>query len=736
MEPRGTKRAVGDAPNQQLIDDLRSVSSTRLVFTGEALCVEGEQSREAFVIDSGELEASVASEHGHVLLGRYGSGALVGEITALVGGHRTATLRATQETVVRVIDADQLQAAFGRHPEEAADIMAQARDRTDRSRVATLLAKELNTDDEDIVAAIASRVSWVNLSAGDVLFERGDHADSAYLVLSGRLAVQDQAGEQRAQVGRGGLIGESGLLEDRPRTATVRALRDSGLARLDSADFAQLAAHHTELAIGLVRRIIDHSGAETATGSSVGRSACVVVTAEVDARLVTTKMTNALLEIGSTAHLSAARVDAMIGHVGASATESGEIGDVRVVELLHQTDADHAHVLLEGDLDHPEWTNRALRHADQVVVICSADPSPDEDLQIRAVLHHVPDQTPTWLGLRHPPGTEQPTGTAALRDRYGVDEVHHLAGTSTADLSRLARLAVGEGFALVLSGGGARGFAHLGVVAALEEYGVPIDRIVGASMGSVIAAGIAQGIEPARRIEVTQAAFKDLLDYTIPVVSLVKGERITANIQNQWGGIDIEDLWLPFACVTTNLTTSEVRHHRTGPTDLAVRASVAIPGVLPPVPLDGDLLIDGGVLDNLPVDVVSDDPSIGTTIAVDVTPPLGPRAKGDYGLSVSGWSALRKQISRRKNEYPGVVAVLMRTMLIGSARDRARTVEAGQVDFYLDLELRGVSLLDFDTVEDVSRRGYEASVERVGEWWANHRQGGESDSEHAAAHPA
>jgi predicted acylesterase/phospholipase RssA/CRP-like cAMP-binding protein len=725
---------VGDTPNRPLIDDLRSVGSVHSINAGDVLCTEGDESRQAFVVDSGQLEASVGGAHGPVVLGRYGPGALVGEITALVGGRRTATLRATETTVICVIDSGALQDVFARHPNAAADVMVEARDRTDRSRVATLLARELDTDDDDVIAAIATRVSWLRIPAGEVLFEQGDDADSAYLVLSGRMSVEDDTGTQRFQVGRGGIIGEFGLLDDRPRSATVRALRDAGLARLTSADFAELASHHTQLAMGLVRRIVDRSGSETTGGPGLGRSACVIVTAPVDARLVTTKMVNALLEIDSTAHLSAARVDAMLGQMGAAATQPGEIGDVRLIELLHQADADHSHVLLEGHLDHPAWTKRALRHADQIVVVCSSDPTPEEAAHIEAVLRDVPEDTPSWLALNHPAGTDRPHGSAEFRDRFGVDEIHHVHAASTDDLARVARLAVGEGVALVLSGGGARGFAHLGVIAAMEEHGVPIDRIAGASMGSVIAAAIAQRIDASQRVEITQAAFKDLLDYTIPVVSLVKGERITANIQHQWGGFDIEDLWLPFSCVTTNLTTSQVVQHRTGPTDLAVRASVAIPGVLPPVPFDGDLLIDGGVLDNLPVDLVANDPSIGTIIAVDVTPPLGPRAKGDYGLSVSGWSALRNQMSRKKNQYPGVVAVLMRTMLIGSARDRARTVESGDVDFYLDLELKGVSLLDFETVEDVTARGYEAAVDRVGAWWSEYRSAPREDSEHASAH--
>ena len=151
-------------------------------------------------------------------------------------------------------------------------------------------------------------------------------------------------------------------------------------------------------------------------------------------------------------------------------------------------------------------------------------------------------------------------------------------------------------------------------------------------------------------------------------------------------------------------------------TDLAVRASVAIPGVLPPVPIGDELHIDGGVLDNLPVDLLENDPSISTIIAVDVTPPRGPRASADYGLSVSGWKALRQHLGRSKSDYPGVVTVLMRTMLLGSTRDRDRAVQSGVIDLYLDLELRGVSLLDFENVEPVAARGYEASKDRIDAW--------------------
>ena len=136
----------------------------------------------------------------------------------------------------------------------------------------------------------------------------------------------------------------------------------------------------------------------------------------------------------------------------------------------------------------------------------------------------------------------------------------------------------------------------------------------------------------------------NLLDYTIPFVSLVKGERIVGVLERQFDGWNIDDMWVPMSCVSTDLTTAEIVVHRDGPTARAIRTSVAIPGVLPPVAHEGHLLADGGVLDNLPAGEFGRDPSVGVIIASDVAPPLGPSAKGDHGLSVSGWAVARQRV--------------------------------------------------------------------------------------------
>ena len=204
----------------------------------------------------------------------------------------------------------------------------------------------------------------------------------------------------------------------------------------------------------------------------------------------------------------------------------------------------------------------------------------------------------------HPTEAERPTAPQPSPTASTSTGSPTCASGSTADLRRLARLVSGNATGLVLGGGGARGFAHLGVWRALTELGVDVDAIGGASIGAPLGAGMALQIATDELVPMAAELFHDLLDYTVPVVSLIKGERITAQHHQDVRRLDLRDLWLPFFCVSTNLTRSEVEVHDRLDAATAIRASVAIPGVLPPVPFNGDLLVDGGVLNNLPCDVM------------------------------------------------------------------------------------------------------------------------------------
>ena len=391
-------------------------------------------------------------------------------------------------------------------------------------------------------------------------------------------------------------------------------------------------------------------------------------------------------------------------------------------QYLHEVETTYDYLLLEtGDAD-TNWTQVALSLADRIVVVASCKPDDDEARRIAAVLAAVPPgrRVERWVVLVHPADTTQPHGAIEMADRFGVQRVANVRNGSIDDLHRVARLVSGNATGLVLGGGGARGFAHLGVWRALNELGIDVDTIGGASIGAPLGFFMALQTPDDTMVPLVAELFHDLLDYTVPIVSLIKGERITRNIAKVTGGVDVRDVWLPFFCVSTNLTRSCVEVHDRLDAATAIRASVAIPGILPPVPFNGELLVDGGVLNNLPCDVMRAAGTVKRLIAVDLSPPTGPTVRQDFGHAVSGWRALRARFGPGRSPYPGLMSVVMRSLVTGSVRDRDRLLSEGTVDWYIGVDVPGVQLLDFERVAEIAERGYRAARPRLEALLAEH----------------
>lgn len=697
-----------------LITELAPLGIRRMLDDGELLCRQGEPGREAFLVLDGSIDATIEDGDSVITVGSHTVGSLVGEVTAVVGGTRIATLRSVGPTTLSVIDQAVLSEWLDSHPLDAASVLATARERTDRTRVAAQLTAQLGAGSEGLAGAIAQRMSWRSVPAGEVLYRKGEPATAAYFLVSGRAQLDFGDGETRL-MGSGELIGAVEAIEEQQRPATATAVRHLTVGQLDVSDFLDLVTTEPLAAMRLVRRVISVPHSARASRS---RSLAVIAVDDVTVEQLGQPMSEAIGSLCDSVLLTPDRVDRLLGSAGIAQVPSGVSAEIRLAELFHQVEVENDIVLLAAGAEPSEWLDRVLRHADHVVLVSAAHPIGEQARVIDRVLTQLRQQgrdVPTWLGLRHPPRAPRARKTSGIASRFGLDEVHHLRSDSSGDLARLARLAVGRGTAVVLSGGGARGFAHIGVFQSLTECGIPFDRVVGASMGSVIAAAVAQGLEGTDLLDVVERQFEGLLDYTVPMVSLLKGEKISDNIRAQWGAYDIEDLWLPFSCVSTNLTQSRSEIHRHGPVHQAVRASVALPGILPPVPFGRDLLIDGGVLDNLPISLVENDPSIGTIIAVDVSPTRGPSAPSAFGPAVSGWSAVADRV-RGKRTLPTLASVLMRSVSVGSARVRDQYLAEGLADLYLELDLGGVGLLDFTDVRPIAQRGYEAAHPQLEEW--------------------
>ncbi|MBL0039882.1 MAG: patatin-like phospholipase family protein [Xanthomonadales bacterium] len=399
-------------------------------------------------------------------------------------------------------------------------------------------------------------------------------------------------------------VGELGVLISRPRSATVRALRDSELVRLPATHLDVLAETFPQALLGLARLALRRHG-ELQTHAAAPRTLALLPQSPgVDLDLFANRLAEDLARFGSVRTLRADEAGQAAGH-------------------YHAIEAASRFVLYVADGSDNAWRQQCRRQADALLFVVRASDAPSSD----AAWPDAADEAVArrqYLIVQH---LSKPRFGAARRWHAFCPRasIHHVRDAR--DNARVARLIGGQSLALVLSGGGARGFAHIGVVKALREAGMEIDSVGGTSIGAIIGAGVAAEWSIEEMTERFRHAFYDtnpLSDYTLPLVSIVSGRKVSRLLRETYGERDIEDLPLPFFCVSANLTKGDAHVHRDGTLWQSLRASVAIPGLLPPVFRGGQVFVDGGVVNNLPVDLMRAQHR-GEVIAVDIG--------GDYALS-------------------------------------------------------------------------------------------------------
>jgi predicted acylesterase/phospholipase RssA/CRP-like cAMP-binding protein len=709
-------RGVDDAWFAEVSDDVEIV----LLGAGEVVFREGERSDGLVVVLAGTLEVIVAVDDGtHYNIAKLGAGAVLGEIALLTGEARTATVRVVEDAALVYLSGEAFLRLVSEQPDAARVVMQAAEQRLKRTQLTTQVVRHLKLDDLDAVAEIEQHLTWRVLPAGDWLFREGDEAQSAYLVASGRLRVVDNHDELIGEIGRGELVGEMAMLEGGVRNAGVFAIRDTQLVEFPEEVVSLLLERFPQVFLHLTRTILQRVRRPSTTRSPEQQLTVAVVplTPEIAATGFAGDLAGALSGFGEATHLTSARVDDLLERRDIAQSQTYDVGEMRLVQWLHEVEDRTTFLVLECEPAWTPWTQRVVRQCDHVVFVGDAGASAVQSPFEREVVASLAGRwhPGSTLVLRHRPSVSLPSDTGAWLIPRPTSAVLHIREGHTPDIDRVARILAGRAVSLVLSGGGARGYAHIGVLQAMNELGIPIDYIGGTSIGAVIATFAPMGRTHDEMVRQVHESFDNIMDWTLPVVSVISGKRIATAIVEQTQGICIEDLWFPYFCVSASLTNARAVVHRRGPLATAVRASVAIPGVLPPVPYEDELLVDGGVIDNLPVGEARRDNPSGPVIAVDVSPPSGPRPKFEYGLALSGWRALRTTIQKR-GRPPMLHATVLGSMLIASTRDRDRAVADGLADLYLPIEARQCGPFEWSAVEKISRVGYEAAFGPLADW--------------------
>jgi NTE family protein/lysophospholipid hydrolase len=699
----------------------------RELAAGEVLVRQGEAGDDLYLVETGELRALVRRpDDTRIEVGRIRPGEPVGEMQLTGGGIRTATVEAVGPATVFRLARGALELLSGEFPAALAVAREVTRMRLRASQFRLALPAVFGPLDRGFVEEIEREVEWVSLAQGEPLFRQGDACDGWYLVLTGRLRVvtrDELTGEERAvrEVGHGETLGEVALLTGAPRTATPWALRDSLVARFPVRSFETIMERHPRVLLSITRTLIGQQQAAARPRPPPGRQVIAVVPASGSASAADfiRALAGALAALGPTLTVDARGLKEAGVLEDASRLPEDHPSWLRFSGWLEDQQSAHAFVVLVTDPRPTGWSRRALGQADHVVVVADARegcaPGPLEAALLGAEVTPVRRARRT-LVLVHPADTRLPSGTDRWLAVRHVDAHGHVKAGSAEDAARLARLITGRAVGLALGGGGARGYAHLGVVKALRELGVPIDVIGGTSMGAIMAGQLSLGLSLAELFELNYRimAIRPFREYTVPMVAMLKTSGLEQSVRMAFGETRIEDLWLPYFAVSSNLTTAEMVVHEAGPAWAANRASCSLPGIAVPVVVGPHLLVDGGVVNNLPGDVMRVKCGGGPVIAVDVSP------EEDVGMREPGfpspWRLLWNRLlpAQKRIAVPGIIDILMRTTMLASA---ARTAQVKRsVDLYLRPPTDGFGMLEFERMEALVECGYRYTLEAAAGW--------------------
>ncbi|XP_067825647.1 patatin-like phospholipase domain-containing protein 7 isoform X1 [Heptranchias perlo] len=614
------------------------------------------------------------------------------------------------------------------------------------------------------VRQIDFALDWMAVEAGRAVYRQGDRSDCTFIVLNGRLRSvimrDDKKKELAGEYGRGDLIGVVEALTRQPSATTVHAVRDSELAKLPEGALNSIKRRYPQVVTRLIhllgQKILGNlqqvSGPLAGRGlgihtvsnkwesvgnpaSNLSTVAILPVSEDVPITTFTLELRHALSAIGPALLLNS---DVIKQRLGSTALDS--IHEYRLSSWLAQQEDIHRIVLYQSDSSMTPWTQRCIRQADCILIVGLGEQEPTvgelermlENTAVRALkqlilLHKedgpTPARTVEWLNMRSwcsghlhlccPRRVFSRKRPSKLLEMY--QRISQKLPDRHSDFSRLARILTGNSIALVLGGGGARGCSQVGIIRAMREAGIPIDVVGGTSIGSFMGALYAEERNANRmRNRASQWAkemtsvFNKVLDLTYPITSMFSGSSFNSSISNTFKDKQIEDLWIPYFNITTDITASAMRVHTDGSLWRYCRASMSLSSYLPPLcdPKDGHLLMDGGYINNLPADVAR---SMGAKVVIAID--VGSQDETDltnYGDSLSGWWLLWKRLNpwATKVKVLGMAEIQTRLAYVCCVR-QLEVVKNSDYCEYIRPPIDRYGTLEFGKFNEIAEVGYQ-----------------------------
>lgn len=558
------------------------------------------------------------------------------------------------------------------------------------------------------LARLARQCVLERVAGGDILYRQGSPGDALYLVAHGRMRAERET-ENGVEVVRelrsGETMGGLSLMAGKAHRATLRAMRDSDVVRVPEAAVERLLYRHPTFGREAVRHwlqaVLYKPPRRVGDDRRSARTLAVVPAHDgAPVEVVADALMRSLSDRGRVVRVDGACLDGP----GVQRHCEWDLTSPEGVALLDGLESDYDFVVYMARNNDDAWCARCLRQADRIVVIASsgmvAAPSPLSE-QIRLLQGHAePEVVIVGAGA---------SDRLAWRALYGARMHHRVEVGDRAAFDRMVRLLTGQAIGLALGGGGARGFAHIGLVKAMERLGLHADLIVGTSMGALIGALYGSGLGANGTQEAAYGMFvkQNLLnDFTLPRVSLIRARRARQHLEQLFGSTRIEEMRGYFACMTTNLTRARPELHDHGLLSHWLVASMSVPGVAPPIIYNGDVLVDGGVLTPVPSDALAD-LGRGPVIASDVS------ANESFGLA-------NRDGTGDDREKVNIFRVLYRTATLATVEERQ--ARAARTDLFLRMPVNGTGMFDWDHFDALVGRATDYAERSLIEWLESREQ--------------
>ena len=701
----------------KIVEDMHPV----ILEADEILFRQNDPIDSAYLVTQGSLKVTISANGMETVVGRIGPGQPVGEFSLIRHEKRTATVTAVCRS--ELLKLNNFEALESYAPDVIEHMKTIVRKRIRRNRLMVILPELFGELNEKALNHIESLFEWRFLSRGETLFREGEDGESLYIVMSGKLqattALPDGDFRVVGEIFSGEFVGEMAALSNEPRTATVTAVRDSEIVGLGKAAFHDLMSHYPKAMMYLIQLFIKRIRKTIIAGEEEKKEETVAVlpaTEDIPLKQFCIALAEGMAEHCDVLHLNGDRLDGLMGMKGASQARKSAPHGIQVSSWLDEQERRHAFVLYETDMDVTHWTMRCLRRADKILVPAFSGktrirPEIDDALsQLKVVMEKGRRIPEIIYVILHPESAVIPVNTVDKLKELNARKKHaghiNLRWRLGEDMARLSRIITGRSVGIVLSGGGASGLAHIGVLKALKEFGITADRVGGTSIGAIIGAQYAMLLNHEKLYDNNKKAWVDSkgkLDMTIPFISLLHCKRFYKMSDYIFGDMDSEDLWLDFFCIAANLTTSETAVLDKGLLTKNVNSSASLPGVTPPMVFNGDLYVDGGVVNNLPVDVMRER-GCGRIIAIDVTKASDFKVNTEKAPSPFRFLYERFTKSEIEPKFPGIVDLLYRTTLMGSYYKRKKCQILS--DFFLNPPVFDVPMMDFSQMPRLVDTGY------------------------------